>query len=255
MKIVSRQIFQYLLLFVGLSVPVASSQAETLNIAVASNFAYTLKLLSADFKQQTGYDLRISSASTGKLYTQIHHGAPFDIFMSADEERVDLLVNNNVADQLTAYVYAKGQIVLMSNINSGENCSDILSSSRLKRLSIANPKIAPYGVAAQQVMEKLNLWQLLQPRLVKGENIAQTLQFVSTKNAQAGFVSKSMLNMGKKIDFACIWDVPTTMYSPIKQKMVVLNKAKEKPSAQAFMRYIRSAEAREIIKASGYDVL
>jgi len=244
-----------ILLFVASLMPVAAVYAETLNVAVASNFAYTLKLLSDDFNKQSGHQLRISSASTGKLYTQIQHGAPFDVFLAADENRPDLLVENRDADPATAYVYARGQIVLMSNIVPAKNCQDVLSSSALKRLSIANPKTAPYGVAAKQVLDKLGLWQKLKPRLVKGENIAQTLQFVSTKNAQAGFVAKSMLNMGKHVDYACIWDIPTDMYSAISQKMVVLNKARNKQSVQVFVRYMHSSRAKEIIKASGYDVL
>ena len=233
----------------------APIQAESLNVAVASNFVYTLKLLSADFKKQTGHQLRISSASTGKLYTQIQHGAPFDVFMAADEKHPKLLVDENKAEDSSAYVYATGQLVLMSNIMPGKICQDVLVSSDLKHLSIANPKTAPYGAAAQQVMEKLDLWQQLQPRLVKGENIAQTLQFVSTKNAQAGFVAKSMLSMGKQIEHACIWDIPIDMYSPIRQKMVVLSKAKDKIAAQAFVQYIKSSEAKEIIKSTAYDVM
>ncbi len=255
MKIISSQQLKIISLVVTSMFIALSVQAETLNVAVASNFAYTLKLLSVDFKKQTGHLLRISSASTGKLYTQIQHGAPFDVFLAADEKHPDLLVNENKADKTSAYVYAKGQIVLMSNITVGSSCLDVLTSVELKWLSIANPKIAPYGVAAKQVMEKLALWQQLQPRLVKGENIAQTLQFVSTKNAQAGFIAKSMLNMGKQIEYVCIWDVPADMYSPIKQKMVVLNIAKEKPSAQAFIQYIQSTQAKKIIAASGYNVL
>lgn len=230
-------------------------QADELYVAVASNFSYTLKLLSADFEKQAGHQLRISSASTGKLYAQIHHGAPFDVFLAADEKRPELLVKENKADPASAYVYAKGQIVLLSNIVPATTCQDILTSPALKRLSMANPKTAPYGKAAKQVMEKLALWQQLKPRLVMGENIAQALQFVSTKNADAGFVAKSMLNMGKAIDHACIWDVPSDMYSPIKQKMVVLNKAKAKVAAQAFVQYIQSARAKKIIKSSGYDVM
>lgn len=255
MKMVSLQNIRTCLFVSVVFLAVLPVQAATLNVAVASNFAYTLKLLSADFEKRTGHQLRISSASTGKLYTQIQHGAPFDVFMSADEQRPELLVSENKAELSSAYVYARGRIVLMSNIISGKTCQDVLVSSDLKRLSIANPKIAPYGAAAQQVMEKLDLWVQLQPRLVKGENIAQTLQFVSTKNAQAGFVSKSMLNMGKQIDHACIWDVPVDMYSPINQKMVVLNKSKDKVAVQAFAQYMKSVGAKEIIKATGYDVM
>lgn len=228
--------------------------ADELYVAVASNFSYTLKLLAGDFNKRTGHELRISSASTGKLYAQIQHGAPFDIFLSADEKHPELLVAENKADQSSAYVYAKGQLVLLSNI-AADNCQSVLTSPDLKRLAIANPKTAPYGVAAKQVMEKLALWPQLQPLLVKGENVAQTLQFVSTKNAQAGFVAKSVLNMGAEIERACAWEVPADMYLPIKQKMVVLNKAKDKPAAQAFTVYIQSAQAKKIIEASGYDVL
>ena len=228
--------------------------ADTLNVAVASNFSYTLKLLAKDFKKQTGHQLRISSASTGKLYAQIEHGAPFDVFLSADEARPDLLVKNNKAVAASGYVYAKGQIVLLSNLASSTSCQDVLSSKALKRLSIANPKTAPYGVAAKQVMEKLSLWQKLEPRLVRGENIAQALQFVATKNAQAGFVAKSMLSMGKAIDSACIWDIPTDMYTPIRQKMVLLIRAKDKSAAHAFFKYIKTPNAKEIIKTTGYDV-
>ena len=250
MLVVTRNLLLVVALFYNVAL-----HAEVLNVAVASNFAHTLKLLSTDFTKQTGHQLRISSASTGKLYAQIHHGAPFDVFLSADEKRPELLVSENKAEPATAYVYAQGQIVLLSNIVSGNSCQDVLSSSDLKRLSIANPKTAPYGVAAKQVMERLDLWQRLQPRLVKGENIAQTLQFVSTRNAQAGFIAKSMLQMGKQVEHACIWDVPADMYSPINQKMVVLNKAKDKASARAFASYMRSDAAKEIIKSTGYDVM
>lgn len=230
-------------------------QAETLNVAVASNFVYTLRLLSEDFNNETGHDLRISSASTGKLYAQIQHGAPFDVFLAADENRPDRLINENKADESSAYVYALGRLVLVSNIAVEDGCQSVLTSPRLKRFSLANPKTAPYGVAAKQVLEKLSLWSPIELRLVKGENIAQAFQFFSTKNAQAGFVAQSMLVMGKKIDYVCIWKVPSDMYSPIKQKMVVLRKSKDKPAVQAFIEYLKSEDAKEIIKSSGYDVL
>jgi molybdate transport system substrate-binding protein len=232
-----------------------SSCADEISVAVASNFAYTPRLLSADFEEQTGHKLRISSASTGKLYTQIEHGAPFDVFLSADEKRPELLVAENKAEPSSEYVYARGRIVLLSNLMPTTSCQDVLTSTELKHLSIANPEIAPYGVAAKQVMEKLELWAGLQSRLVKGENIAQTLQFVTSKNAQAGFVAESMLHMGVEIDSACIWDIPTVMYSPIKQKMVILSKAKDNVATQEFFRYIKTPHAKEIIRSTGYDVL
>jgi molybdate transport system substrate-binding protein len=229
--------------------------ADELNVAVASNFSYALKLLADDFNRHTGHELRISSASTGKLYTQIRHGAPFDVFLAADEKRPDLLIAENLADQSSAYVYAIGQLILLSNIYPEGDCQSVLTAPALKRFAIANPKTAPYGVAAKQVLERMALWTRLQPLIVKGENAAQTLQFVSTKNAQAGFVAKSMLNMGVEIASVCTWDIPADMYSPIKQKMVVLNRAKDKPAAQAFSLYMQSARAKKIVKASGFEVL
>ena len=233
--------------------------AAELSIAVASNFKYTLQKLAADFKAKTGHELIISSASSGKLYAQIKHGAPFDVFLSADEKLPDLLIRDKTASSESAYIYALGKLVLISNIEPKSGCENVINSNRLKHLAIANPEIAPYGLAAKQVLQKLDLWQQLQSRLVRGENIAQTLQFVLTKNAQAGFVARSMLNtalnMGRQIDYACIWHVPTDLYSPIKQKMVVLNKAKNKQAVEEFVRYMKSSDARDIIVTTGYDTL
>jgi len=234
--------------------------ADEVNVAVASNFKYTLQKISADFKVATGHDLKISSGSSGKLFAQIKHGAPYDVFLSADEKLPDLLIRDKTASSESAYIYALGKLVLISNIEPESGCENVIYSNRLKHLAIANSEIAPYGLAAKQVLQKLDLWQQLQSRLVRGENIAQTLQFVLTKNAQAGFVARSMLNtamlnMGRQIDFDCIWDVPTGMYSAIKQKMVVLNKAKVKPAAWMFIQYMQSEAAKKTIESLGYDVL
>ena len=248
-------VFFILLLFLN-----GSLCAAEIRVAVASNFKYTLQKLGADFKLKTGHELIISSASSGKLYAQIKHGAPFDVFLSADEKLPDLLIRDKIANSESAYIYALGKLVLISNIETRNDCKNAISSNRLKHLAIANPEIAPYGLAAKQVLQKLDLWHKLQSRLVMGENVAQTLQFVFTKNAQAGFIARSMLNtamlkMGAQIDYACIWDVPTDMYSPIKQKMVVLNKVKGKRAVVSFIQYMQSVPAKEIIKVSGYDVL
>ena len=122
--------------------------ADEINIAVASNFTYTLRSLAADFKINTGHDVVISSASSGKLYAQISHGAPYDIFLSADEQRADLLIKENKASAENANIYALGKLVLLANIDDTDNCRNILYSKKLKRLALANPEIAPYGMAA-----------------------------------------------------------------------------------------------------------
>jgi molybdate transport system substrate-binding protein len=257
-------VFFILLLFLN-----GSLCAAELSIAVASNFKYTLQKLGADFKLKTGHELIISSASSGKLYAQIKYGAPFDVFLSADEKRADLLVSEKFASADSAYVYALGKLVLVSNIEpsnlkSRQSCKQVLSSNSLMRLAIANPKIAPYGHAANQVLDKLGLWKQLQSRIIMGENISQTFQFVATKNADAGFVAQSMIDLARTgmsmntkgdVEYACLWHVPTDLYSPIKQKMVVLNKAKNKQAVEEFVRYMKSSDARDIIVTTGYDTL
>lgn len=229
--------------------------ADEVSVAVASNFKFTLQKIAVDFKVATGHDLKIISGSSGKLFAQIKHGAPFDVFLSADEKHPDLLIRDIAASSENAYIYALGKLVLISNIEIKGDCKKAIISNRLKHLAIANPEVAPYGLAAKQVLQKLNLWRQLQSRIVMGENVAQTLQFVSTKNADAGFVAQSMLNMGKTVDSACTWHVPTDMYTPIKQKMVLLKKAKGKPAALTFIQYMQSAAVKEVIKSTGYDVL
>ncbi len=228
-------------------------QAEVVNVAVASNFTPALKQLATDFENKTGHHLRISSGSSGKLFAQITHGAPFDIFLSADEERPDLLVKATRAKAENTYIYALGRLLLLSNIQA-ENCQNILHSKQLMRLAIANPATAPYGSASREVLVHLGVWQGLQPKLATGENIMQAMQYVVTRNAQAGFVAKSLLHMGKAIDNSCIWEVPAELHPPIRQKMLLLNKAGNKAAALSFMQYMRSPAARKIIQSAGYDV-
>jgi len=242
------------LLIPFLLLPASQALADKINIAVASNFSYTLRSLAEDFESKSGHQLRVSSASTGKLYTQINHGAPFDIFLTADERRPDRLISEGKATKELSQTYAIGKLVFISNIKPIKNCLDVLDSPSLKRLAIANPKTAPYGLAAQQTLEKLRLWKTLKPKLVTGENIAQSLQFVSTGNANAGFVAKSMLLQGTKLDIYCEWDVPANMHEPIKQKMLVLARASNKPAAKVFWQYMQTDDAKTIIKNSGYDI-
>ena len=231
-----------------------SVAAGTIKVAVASNFARTLALLAEDFKSHSGNDIQLISGSTGKLYMQIKHGAPYDVFMSADEKRPELLVSENYAEDMTAHVYARGRLVLVSNIKPDGECQTVLRSPQLKRLSIANPKIAPYGYAAKQVLSGWSLWSELQAKLVMGENVAQAMQFVSTDNAQAGLVARSMLAVTTHDDFQCEWTVPAHMHDPISQKMVVLKKTRHRQVAMAFLSYMKSRRAKQIIEQAGYDI-
>jgi molybdate transport system substrate-binding protein len=242
----------FCLLLTLLGAPAAS--ADSLNVAVASNFAGTLEQLAARFKTKSGHEILISSASTGKIFTQIKNGAPFDVFMSADEIHADQLVQDGTADAGHAAIYALGRLVFVSNIKPEGKCQEVLSDARIKHLAIANPQTAPYGVAAQQVMERMKVWYKLQDKLVLGENIVQTMQFVASASANAGFVAKASLVGGSAAAFACEWMVPDEMYTPISQKMVVLNRSKTKPAVQAFWEFMQSAQALAVIRDSGYGV-
>ena len=167
MKIVANKLSLLCLMF-SLSLATVSSQAGSLNVAVASNFSHTLHSISEDFNSRTGHQLRISSASTGKLYTQIKLGAPFDVFMAADENRPNRLITEGNATSALSKIYATGKLVLLSNIKPDKTCRDIIDNAKLKWLAIANPKIAPYGAAARQVLEKLQRWDSVKTRLVMG---------------------------------------------------------------------------------------
>ena len=230
----------------------AAVNAGELRVAVASNFLPTLKRLAVDFEKDSGHRLLISSGSSGKLFAQIKQGAPYDVFLSADALRPDRLVSDGLAG--SDYVYALGRLVLLSNIVL-DDCRDVLHSDRLKRLAIANPGTAPYGRAAQEVLQAMGLWHELQPKLVKGENIMQAYQFVATRNAQAGFIAGSLLRSGKMTDSGCIWEVPAELHAPVRQKLIRLEHARGKAAAGDFLRYMKSPRARDIIRASGYDVL
>lgn len=227
--------------------------AETAHVAVASNFHQTLRQLTPLFEQASGHKLLVSSASTGKLYAQIRNGAPYDLFLSADRSRPQQLVNDNQAAAKTLQTYATGQLALWSNnrTKSETDLVQLLSSGRFNRLAMANPKTAPYGVAAKQVLEALGLWATTKDKVARGENIGQTFQFVASGAAEIGFVSLSQLRLLNRAHLH-IWLVPSSLYSPIEQQMVLLNRGATNPAASAFMTFLASDLAQDMIVKSGY---
>lgn len=230
--------------------------ANKFSVAVASNFSITLKKLRLDFTQKTGVNFSISQASTGKLYAQITYGAPYDMFFSADTIRPDLLTQSGFTYK--SLVYAKGRLVLIKNKNAIESCSvpikQLLNHKVINKFAIANPKTAPYGVAAEEFIRANVNWDELSPKLVRGDNILQAFQFVTSGSADAGLVAKSLLVNFHDSDSYCQWQVPTKFYKPIKQKMVVLKGAENNPAVTLFFDYIQSAVAKKIIKEDGYLV-
>ncbi|MCL1478181.1 MULTISPECIES: molybdate ABC transporter substrate-binding protein [unclassified Marinobacter] len=228
--------------------------AEPLRIAVAANFTDTTRYLIALFEETTGHSVAASYGSTGKLYAQIENGAPFDVFQAADSERPQMLENTGGAVAGSRFTYARGRLALWSpEPDVFSDPQNWLASADFKRLAIANPKTAPYGLAAQQVLENMSLWDALQPRLVRGDSIAQAFQFVATSNAQAGFVALSQVNAWQNSN-GTLWVVPQQMYAPINQQTVLLNHGKDKPVARQWLEFLRSPQALKIIKDYGYDI-
>ncbi len=230
------------------------SYAGEVQVAVASNFLNPLREIARSFQKETGDRVQIISGSTGKLFAQIVHGAPFEIFLAADQTRPALLLKRGLAVKDSAFTYAQGKIALWSPKQGkvSEDGISTLKAKRFKHLAIANPKTAPYGSAARQTLQKLGLWDSLRQRLVQGENISQTFQFVSSENADLGFVALSQILDPKNKMKGSRWLVPETYYKPINQDAVILKKAKNNSTAKAFWKYMQGGFPTDVINRYGY---
>ncbi len=227
----------------------ANRTSGTLRIAVASNFAGPAARLARAFEaQHPGATVELSAGASGKLYAQIVNGAPFDILLSADVDRPQKLETEGHAVRGSRAHYAQGRLALVgSAMTTGVDGPSVLEKGDFEHLSIANPETAPYGVAAQQVLTKLGLWETLEARLVRGENITQAYQFVTSGGAELGFVALALV----LADESPRWEVPPALHEPIQQDAVLLTRA-EHPLADDFMAFLGSAAAKTLIRASGY---
>ncbi|QQS43197.1 MAG: molybdate ABC transporter substrate-binding protein [Acidobacteriota bacterium] len=237
-----------LLTIIALSVSSCGTRpSETeLRIAVASNFKEPATELVKRFQERTGRNVTVTLGSTGKLYAQIRNGAPFAVFLAADAERPELLEKEIAAARGSRFTYAVGKLVLWSpDPKLVDNGGKVLESD-FGKLAIANPKLAPYGAAAEEVLRKRGLWDKVERRLVRGENIGQTFQFVSTGNAELGFVALSQA----KGRIGSLWEVPKELYTPIEQQAVLLSGDE---GAREFLEFLKSEEAKELIREFGYD--
>ena len=232
----------------------ATSAADEVRVAVAANFLATLNEIVSTFEQDTGHTAAISSGSSGKLYAQIKNDAPFDVFFSADVTRPKLMEEEGLAVQGSRFTYAVGRLTLWGPglIMVEGNGTSMLLSDHVEHVAIANPKTAPYGAAAKEVLQVLGLWEQLQDRLVRGENVGQTFHFVFSKNAQLGFVALSQVlavnGTGGR------WDVPTHLYAPLRQQAVLLRNGQRNEAAHAFLDYVKGITSRNIIERSGYGL-
>jgi len=231
----------------------AQAQAEALSVAVAANFTAPMQKIAQAFAQDTGHQARLAFGSTGALYAQIKNGAPFDLLLAADDETPERLDKEGLGVVGTRFTYAIGKLVLWSkDATLVDAQGEVLRTGNFDKLAIANPKTAPYGAAALQTLTALGLAQGLQAKLVQGEGVGQTLQFVSSGNAALGFVALSQVGVDGKISQGSAWVVPEALYAPLKQDALLLTGAKDKPAAQALLRYLRGERARTILKSYGY---
>ncbi|MGB5855335.1 MAG: molybdate ABC transporter substrate-binding protein [Oceanisphaera sp.] len=233
----------------GCSTPVFS---DDIQVAVAANFIDVMKQLGESFGEISGHKVLVSSGATGKLYAQIKNGAPYDIFLAADDARPILLDEEGIAIADTRFTYALGTLVLWSPQHEliDKNLT-VLKEQKFSYISIANPKTAPYGRAAQQTLTELGYWDAVQPKMVRGENIGQAYQYVYSENAQLGFVAKSQIFKNGEFKGGSHWEVPADMYDPIVQQAVLL---KDHQAARDLLDYIRSPEAVKVIESYGYSV-
>jgi molybdate transport system substrate-binding protein len=235
----------------------ASTSATELHVAVAANFAAPMQSISQAFEQQSGHRLRLSVGSTGAFYAQIRNGAPFHVLLSADSDTPARLEQEGLAVAGTRFTYATGRLVLWSRTpHLVDDQGQVLKRGGWERLAIANPKTAPYGAAALQVLERLGLSQTLASQLVTGENIAQAFQFASTGNATLGFVALSQVMLDGSLARGSAWVVPQTLHAPLTQDAVVLAIAKanrpEREAALALLRFLQSNSVRALLRAHGY---
>ncbi|MCR9269505.1 MAG: molybdate ABC transporter substrate-binding protein [Hyphomonadaceae bacterium] len=229
------------------------TQDRTVTVAVASNFKTTMDALEVSFEADTGYELDIVTGSTGKLFAQITYGAPYDVFLAADQARPARLVEDGRAIAGSRFTYALGRLVLWSEQATALD-AESLGASDLHRLAVANPDLAPYGRAAIQVIGALGLDAPLSTKLVLGENVGQAFAFVSTGNAQLGFVSEAQVLSRTGTERGTFWRPESDLYDPIAQDAVLITTATENPAARAFMDYLNSASAKDIIAQHGYDL-
>jgi len=244
-------LFQFFI-YTLFTLAIISAYAGEVHIAVATNFTLPVEKLKPLFQKIYGHQILISTGSTGQLYAQIQHGAPFEVFLAADMSRPQKISEQSGTQP---FVYAIGRLVLWSPKNDFvDEKGAILRKNSITYLAIANPKTAPYGVAAQQVIEKLGLSKTLQSKIVHGNSIAHAYQFVTTGSAELGFIAFSQYKQRDESEKGSYWLVPQDLYIPIEQGAILLKKGIHNPAAQDFITFLRSPIAREVIESFGYDL-
>ena len=230
-----------------------TARAAEVSVAVAANFTAPMQKIAAEFERDTGHKARLAFGATGKFYAQIRNGAPFEIFLSADDTTPAKLEEEGATVAGSRFTYAIGRLALWSaQPGVVDDRGEVLSRGAFAHLAVANPKTAPYGAAAMQVLRKRGLAEALAAKLVTGENIAQTHQFVASGNAELGFVALSQVWADGRLAGGSAWLVPAELHAPLRQDAVILAAGRDRPAARALAEYLRGAKAAAIIKSYGY---
>ena len=229
----------------------ATAEAAQTNVAVAANFTEPAKQIAALFKQKTGHDAILSFGASGAFLAQITHEAPFQVFLSADQDRPKAAIDAGLAVPESLFTYAIGKLVLWSKVIDVTKGDEALKAGAFAKISIANPNAAPYGTAAIETMKALGVYDALRGKIVQGSNIAQAFQFVDTRNAEVGFVALSQLFSATE---GTRWEVPQNLYTPIRQDAVLLKKGADDEASKAFLEFLKGPEARAIIEKFGYGL-
>ena len=229
-------------------------QAAEVNVAVAANFTAPMKRIAEEFEKDTGHKAVLSYGATGRFYAQITNGAPFDVFLSADDETPARLEKEGVAVANSRFTYATGRLVLWSaKPGLVDEKAAVLLRNEFRYLAISAPKLAPYGTAAMETLTKIGMLPLLQAKLVTGDSTGQTFNMISSGNADLGFVAMSQVFEDGKLKSGSAWVVPAHLHSPLQQDAVLLKRGKSNPAALQLLTFMKSDQARAIMNSYGYE--
>jgi molybdate transport system substrate-binding protein len=228
--------------------------AAEISAAVASNFAAPMEHIVALFQKESGHTVKVSLGASGKLYTQIKGGAPFDVLLSADEEIPKRLLQEGLAVAGSRFVYATGRLVLWSaQPDLVDDKGAVLNKGNFDRLAYANPTFSPYGTAAKETLGKLTMWNSIQKKLKKSDDVTQTYQMAATEKSDLAFIALSQVMRDGKVTAGSWWLVPAELHNPIRQSAVLLSASKEQAAAKAFLAFLKSDKARAVMRGFGYE--
>lgn len=251
---IHKNLFRLALAALLLAATLSAARAGEVNAAVAANFSAPVQQIVELFQKETGHTVKLSFASSGKFYTQIGGGAPFDVLLAADDAIPKRLVQEGKAVEGSRFVYALGKLVLWSaQPGFVDDKGTVLNKGNFEKLAIADPKLAPYGVAAKETLEKLVMWNAMQRKLVKGENITQAYQFVASENAELGFIALSQIMHEGRVTEGSWWLVPAGLHKPLRQSAVLLSGAQDNAAAKAFLAFLKSGKAATVMRGFGYE--